>query len=72
MEAATQVFNGLIDLPNKMFNMMNQMITIGFNMFDMGMQIPEKGMDMFIKLQETLMGVMDKSLKIPFQDQFLE
>ena len=33
--------------------------------------LPEKGLDMIIGFQETIMNMMDRPLKVPFSDQFL-
>jgi len=65
------ILNSLLALPQQFFNIMNQMSTLMFNMFNMLMKLPEKGLDMAIGFQGTLMKMMDRPLKIPFSDQFL-
>jgi phage-related protein len=65
------VLDRILEIPQKFFSIMSQMTTVFFNMFNMMMDIPEKGLDMAIGFQDTLIGMMDRPLKIPFADQFL-
>lgn len=65
------ILNQLLEIPQKFFSIMNQMSTLFFNMFNMLLELPEKGLEMVIGLQGTIMGMMDRPLKIPFADQFL-
>jgi len=65
------ILNQLLEIPEKFFNIMDQMSTLFFNMFNMMLELPEKGLEMIIGLQGTLMGMMDRPLKVPFADQFL-
>ena len=65
------ILDQLLDIPNQIFNIMEQMATLMFNMFTMLMKLPEKGLDMMIGFQSTLMKMMDRPLKVPFADEFL-
>ena len=65
------MLDNLLSIPEKFFNIMNQLSDVLFNTFNMLIKIPEKGLDMVIGFQGTLMTAMDRPLKIPFSDLFL-
>jgi len=65
------IFDSLLELPMKFFNIMGQFGTMFANSINMLMSLPEKGLDMVINFQGTLMDMMDKPLKVPFADKFL-
>ena len=70
-EIFQNIFDSLLELPMKFFNIMGQFGTMFANSINMLMSLPEKGLDMVINFQGTLMDMMDKPLKVPFADQFL-
>ncbi len=65
------ILNNILQIPEQMFTIMDQLTDVFFNSFNMMLQLPEKGLQMIIGFQGTIMQMMDRPLKVPFSDQFL-